>query len=419
MTTLRSKLIRLAHQQPALRPHLLPILTRTAGSYPRIERELKDDYARKAITSGEYRELLSAIENAETEREAQKIVADHRKGRSASADMDPEAIYREALRNLVEIHETSDAVQEVIDGFNLHYASGRTAAVDPAIAKEFATLDQSRQALKLAETTVGSLEGIAKLYPTDKKYAKALADAAKMRDKLKVQVSASVKIIRTLSAKIAPKALQDMLKKVAAAIKDKLVDPSVLDVYINQLSDYKGIPYFAGIVKAPVGDNLANLWLREAPTGVPGVTMGMSLNASAGPYEWKPATVNGAVDLFLSATKGWANIKGETEGRAQREGTARAIASALDSVVGRMGWMSDKVTISTDFRTIDAGYRSDLPKEGAYEVGEYEYDRMVDEEIARAKKIVSPALARYQDKIQHVGYSSGEKSWIDITVTLK
>jgi hypothetical protein len=32
MSTLRSKLIRLAHQQPALRPHLLPILKKTAGS---------------------------------------------------------------------------------------------------------------------------------------------------------------------------------------------------------------------------------------------------------------------------------------------------------------------------------------------------------------------------------------------------
>lgn len=33
MSSLRSRLIRLAHQQPSLRPHLLPLISRTAGAF--------------------------------------------------------------------------------------------------------------------------------------------------------------------------------------------------------------------------------------------------------------------------------------------------------------------------------------------------------------------------------------------------
>lgn len=86
MSDLRSKIIHLAHQNPELRPHLLPLLreSKTAGPFPRVKREIEEDFKRKAITRGERDELLEAIENAETEREAQKIVTDHSKGRVAA-----------------------------------------------------------------------------------------------------------------------------------------------------------------------------------------------------------------------------------------------------------------------------------------------------------------------------------------------
>jgi hypothetical protein len=38
MSDLRSKIIRLAHQNPELRPHLLPLVTKTAGRIMRLER---------------------------------------------------------------------------------------------------------------------------------------------------------------------------------------------------------------------------------------------------------------------------------------------------------------------------------------------------------------------------------------------
>jgi hypothetical protein len=83
MSDLRSKVIRLAHANPALRPHLLPLL-KEAGGFPRVVKEVEDDYRRKAITVGEKNDLLAAIEDAETEQEAKKLVADHRKGRVAT-----------------------------------------------------------------------------------------------------------------------------------------------------------------------------------------------------------------------------------------------------------------------------------------------------------------------------------------------
>ena len=164
----------------------------------------------------------------------------------------------------------------------------------------------------------------------------------------------------------APKPLQDLLKKVVAAIKRKLVDPSLLNVEVHRLYDRDDTMFFAGILKVSVptygGRKFVTVWLRGDATGASEPVMNLGQGVDR-PHFWKPATAKGAVDLFFSATKGWENIKGEAEGRVQREGTAKAIASVLNSIVGR-------AEISTDFRTIEAGYRSGLPKDGAYAVGE-------------------------------------------------
>lgn len=56
----------------------------SASRYPSVARQVEEDYARKAITSGERREMLDAIENAETRRDAERVVEQHRKGRTAA-----------------------------------------------------------------------------------------------------------------------------------------------------------------------------------------------------------------------------------------------------------------------------------------------------------------------------------------------
>lgn len=420
MDTLRSRVIRLAYAQPAFRPHLLPLL-KQAGSFPRVTREVEDDYKRKAITSRERDELLESIENAETEREAQKIVADHRKGRTAAAD--PDAVYRDALENLSDLAELSENVRDVIDGFNLHYASRRNAGMDPEIQSERQVFDKASGGLALAEQTVKSLTGLVSMFPADKKYAKTLADATKMRDTLAKQVEASRKIIRTLSEKKAPKALTDMAKKVKAKLLSKLIDPSKVDFFFNQFTDYRGSVMNAAIFSATFAGEHASrnvaLWLTEFATGAAGVQMSMG-DIRSPVYNSAPATEDGAASLFLKALQGWDNLKGEAEGRASRESTAKAVARAIDSVTDRMAYSrTEEAKISPDFRTIEGAYRSGLPREGARDVGSYEYERRVDAETARADKVLTPALAPYKDMIARVSIYAEEKSWIYIRVTLK
>jgi hypothetical protein len=364
MSSLRSKVIRLAHQQPALRPHLLPLLVRTAGN--------------------------------------------------------PDAAYMDALENLSDLSDLTENVQDVIDGFHLHYASGRVAGMDPKIKSEYEVLTKAQEGQKLADQTVKSLENLVRLFPEEAKYAKALADARKMHEKLTKQVAASAGIIRTLAKKIAPKALADFAKKVEAKVKSRLIDPSQVEFFFTQTADYRGNAASYFVVKATVPEQRGpiRVWIRELVTGTPGLSMG--LGSEPNYIDWTPATVDGAADLFVDEARGWMNIKGEAEGQAARSGTAQVIARALDGVTSRLlAYGRDRTEISPDFRKVIGAYRSSLPREGAYSVGEYKYESMVAEEIAHARKAVDSALAPYKSQIARVDVYAGEKSWIHIQVTLK
>lgn len=61
--------------------------SRTAAAtsaYPSVARQVEQDYRRKAITQGERRDLLEAIEQAESRQDAERIVEQARKGRTAA-----------------------------------------------------------------------------------------------------------------------------------------------------------------------------------------------------------------------------------------------------------------------------------------------------------------------------------------------
>jgi hypothetical protein len=60
---------------------------RTAAStskYPSVARQVEEDYRRKAITQGERSDMLKAIESAESRQDAERVVEQARKGRTAS-----------------------------------------------------------------------------------------------------------------------------------------------------------------------------------------------------------------------------------------------------------------------------------------------------------------------------------------------
>ena len=113
-------------------------------------------------------------------------------------------------------------------------------------------------------------------------------------------------------------------------------------------------------------------------------------------------------------------MKGEAEASAARAGTAKKIADALQRALDSMhAWMREGAKVSDDNLTVEGSYRSNLPKEGAYEVGEYEYERMVSEEISGYRRTLAPLLAPFKDQIAKVEVYDGEKSWIYTNILLK
>lgn len=329
------------------------------------------------------------------------------------------ATYVNALDNLADLAELVENAQEIIDGFNLHYASKRVAGMDPRIVSERQISKKLTEGCELADQTVVTMKNLVKLFPEEPKYAKALADAQKMLEKLRKQLEASRKIIDTVAKKLAPKALIEFSKKLVAKIKSRLIDPSQIETFFTQGTAFlnKVEAYF--VVKAPAHGGYFYLWIKEQVDGTPGIEMGPNWERRA-PFEWKPATVDGAVDMFFGNVKGWNNVKGEAESQSARSSTAKSIASAIDGVTRRLSsYGQDAAQISPDFRTVEGAYRGNLPKGGAYSVGEYEYERMENEEVAHVRKVVDAALAPYKSQIADVGITPGEKSWMYITVTLK
>lgn len=58
----------------------------STSAHPSVARQIEEDYRRKAITQGERRELLEAIERADSRQDAERILEQARKGRTAAAD---------------------------------------------------------------------------------------------------------------------------------------------------------------------------------------------------------------------------------------------------------------------------------------------------------------------------------------------
>lgn len=84
--TLRSKMVRLAASLPkgsSERKALLNVLAE--DRYPAVLADIERDYRRGALTRGERTELREAVLNASSEREAWKIVDQHRRGRVATS----------------------------------------------------------------------------------------------------------------------------------------------------------------------------------------------------------------------------------------------------------------------------------------------------------------------------------------------
>ena len=368
MSDLRSRLVRLAHSRPDLRPHLLPILASTAGG---------------RIASG------------------------------ADALID----------QLADLAALDDALTAIEGSFASHY--GRVAStIRPEVVSHHDALSKSIKGLEQANSILKSAEAIVAAFPEDKTAKRAVADAGTMVARFTRHVEEGRKVIRTLAQKQVPPDLKAAASKVKAALSKRLVDPSVLQVIpwvratqamvgpLRSWIDTVEFQYVFRIDGLP-GRGRFQIDLREMPVGDPGVRFHDGMNPS--PYTG-PAQV---VEVFDRRLQGWDGIVGQAEANVGRAQVADKVKAALESALRRApsAWDLDPVTVQG--LNVRGAYRSNLPKEGASSVGEYEYERMVNEEIAAWRRTLDPMLAPHMAGIASVRVSAGEKSWIYTDIRLK
>ena len=375
MTSLRSRVIRLAHSNPVLRPHLLPLVV-------------------------------------------------------ASGDQD----LSEYVHTLQLLNELDVSLNESMDMINSHYASAQGASVfSPDIANQFALLKNANKGLEAAENALDGLKKLALVDPSDGAVTKLVLAMEKMVAKFQKNATKTRDAVRKLTSRETPPALKKMAGQVQKLIVSRLVDPSLLEVFTSQSEDAKNrswppvkglahdVHFRASNMKDQYGNEYSGSLVLSESTVNPGLSYGWSQSFKKADGSFFPApdpllNAQQAVDLFLEKTRSWSNIKGEGQKNLERATVAKSIQGALDGVLRRLGGRESERDGDMSIR---GEYRSNLPKEGALEYGESEYEEMVSAEISAAHRMVSPALAPYMSSIKRVGFDAGEKSWIYITVDLK
>jgi len=304
--------------------------------------------------------------------------------------------------------DVSTLVQRVADR---HLARTVSAAVpkDPNAANGI--LLSTLQARKQVEAAKTSLEAALRALPTDKAIPAILKSLEKVFKDFDRDIEVARKIIRTDSKT----SLSEPLKKLSAAItrgiKAQLVDPKNLKVIpwkergdlmiVWRVTD-PGVPNHNKKAEVSIVESQGHILLRR----------GYNTDPVKSPKQ--------VVEAFLDQLQGWPGVKGEENKNAIRKIHAEQIATALNLALRRMGGYDlNKAEISRNLREVEGAYRSDLPKEGAYETGEYEYQRMVENEIGAFRKVLDAALKPYMKDIKDIRVDDGEKSWIYASIELK
>ena len=341
------------------------------------------------------------------------------------------------LRELDNLGALADNLDDVIGVFGEHFKLAAT--IDPEVVSQKQALEKATQGLRFAREVLNNLEKAIKLYPEDKAAQRALKDAGVMVKRFRKLHGDAHKMVSTLSKKTLPPALKKMAAAVGRGIKARMVDPSLLQVIPWQRKDFyysterrrsiEGVEYqVLFLVRYEVRNE--DYGYDDEPktrTTKRELLLAEHTARNDGPYvrgDTHPEPLikspKQAVDLFLEKVKGWKGIKGEETRNEKRAPIARDVARALQQALNSMRASDiERPTVSGDNRNIQGGYRSDLPKGGASDVGEYRYDEMVGEEISRFRKKLDPLLKSYRKHIKKVQFGDEEKSWIHAYIELK
>jgi hypothetical protein len=333
--------------------------------------------------------------------------------------------------NLEALKELDANLTGIEDAFDNHFDLTAASALEPVVDSQIKSILKAKEGLKAAQEMVKQTDIILNAFPDEKGALKTKAEAVKMVERFTKHMEAARKIVRTISKKAQPDALKKETAIAEKLISARLVNPAALDVIHWQTLERGYIPGAYGrdqnvkcvtmlsifrIEGSPWKRNEGEPTLRESTDArLPGVHWTIGYERSAGPSSGKDFA-----EAVFKALRGWPGLKGEAEATQARAGTAAAIAKKLDSVAQRLTRLDhDRVEISDDKTEISTSYRSNLPKEGAYDVGSSRYEEMVSAEINRCRRTLDPEIANWKDAIKSVDVHDGEKGWIYITVRLK
>lgn len=335
----------------------------------------------------------------------------------------------ELQQRLDELDELSDNLGGIEDAFSSHF--NLTASVlSPEVTSQFEVLKKSREGLKAAEEIQKQAALIISLHPDDKTAARTKLEADRMVKRFSDHADAAHKIIRTLAKKEMPPALKKEAAVAERLLRSRLVNDDSLKVIpwqgekeiwlpgrggvgtqVVKVIQYQMVFRFSGL-ESRFG-NTDFLLTENTGDAQPGVRSYINTREVV-------TTGKTFAEAVCEQLEGWTGIKGQFEAIQGRAEVAQQVEAALKRALDRLEeWGQDPTRISPDNKTIEGAYRSGLPKEGAYSVGEYEYGRMLDAEYARCHKVLDPLLAALMGSIKEVRVHSGEKSWIYIEVILK
>jgi hypothetical protein len=277
-------------------------------------------------------------------------------------------------------------------------------------------LERLPNALQAIDDSKRAVERVLASFPDDKNVPLVLKQLEKMKkgyEKEKERARAAIK-------KDTPPLLKKVTNDTAKLLKAKLVNPDILKIIPGTI---KNVPSMTLRLEDPslIGltpHGFLGIPLFMDPTLITPNKVSMYLRDA-----YRTQVISSAaevVEAFTSRLRGWPGFKGRDAEISKRKEVATKIQTVLNQALSRIQvYGRDEAQISSDGFTIEGAYRSSLPKEGAYEVGKYEYKQMVSKEIADYRKILDPALKPFADSIENVSIYDEEKSWIRTEIDLR
>lgn len=275
---------------------------------------------------------------------------------------------------------------------------------------------RAKNAHEAAKNAVSWLDSVLKEFPDDKAAMRAKSEVEILLRRYEKIQNDTLQALDSLSVKEMPKELLAFGREVAKELQGRLVNP-------KDVSARSGV-YDAYTRKGMVPSYYISFFVH----GVQGLSYidhyeGRIVSNLGNRFlDGKALSPSQFADKFVEVLRSWPGLKSETPAvQNQRADFAARVRAALKAAILKSGgYEKGEVTEERGGMVISAEYRSNnLPKGGASDVGEYEYDEMVEREIARFKKIVEPLLAPLMGGIKNVEYYDGEKSWVTVSVELK